>query len=124
MTRIAFLLAAEALGEEWPAIAGQVDHLIEMAASALVGMDQQAVFLSDPEVFDPRMTPTDYELHCAAASLRRMGCADDGGQRGSGHGRHRPSMWDHAGPAVQALQPVGGQLGGAGDLSSTAAPEG
>ncbi len=64
-TRIAPLLAAEALGEEWPAIAGEVDHRIEMMASAPVGVDQQAPFVSDPEVFDPRMTPTDYELHCA-----------------------------------------------------------
>ena len=64
-TRIAPLLAAEGLSEEWPAIAGQVDHRIEMTALAPVGVDEQAPFLSNPEVFDPRMTPTDYELHCA-----------------------------------------------------------
>ncbi len=65
-TRVMPLLAAEGLSEEWPAIAGEVDHRIEMTASAApVGRDQQASFVSDPEVFDPRMTPTDYELHCA-----------------------------------------------------------
>ncbi len=38
---------------------------IEMAASAPIDMDQQAPFFSNPEAFDPRMAPTDYELHCA-----------------------------------------------------------
>ena len=71
-TRIAPLLDAEGLGEEWPAIAGHVDHRIEMAALASVGGDQQAFFVSNPEVFDPRMAPTDYELHCALL-LRSVG---------------------------------------------------
>ena len=71
-TRIAPLLAAERLGEEWPAIAGQVDHRMEMAALTPIGAGQQAFFVSNPEVFDPRMTPTDYELHCALL-LRSVG---------------------------------------------------
>ncbi len=64
-TRIAPLLAAEGLGDLLPTIAGDVDHQIEMAASAPIDMDQQAPFFSNPEAFDPRMAPTDYELHCA-----------------------------------------------------------
>ena len=35
-------------------------------------VDHQAAFTSNPEVFDPRMTPTDYELHCALL-LRSVG---------------------------------------------------
>ena len=71
-TRIAPLLDAEGLREEWSAIAGQVEHRIEMAASAPVGLDQQASFVSNPEIFDPRMTPIDYEWHCALL-LRSVG---------------------------------------------------
>ena len=71
-TRIAPLLAAEGLSEEWPAIASHVDHRMELAALAPVGADQQVSFVSNPEVFDPRMTPTDYELHCALL-LRSVG---------------------------------------------------
>jgi restriction system protein len=63
-TRVLPLLASAGLSEEWPLIAREVDHQIEIAASTVPTGAQQA-YVSDPHFFDPRMTPTDYELHCA-----------------------------------------------------------
>ena len=43
-----------------------MNHRLELAASApFAGAVDEDQFTSDPQVFDPRMTPTDYELHCA-----------------------------------------------------------
>ena len=65
-TRIVPLLAAEGLQDEWSFIAGQVNHRLELAAAApFAGDVVEDQFRSDPQVFDPRMSPTDYELHCA-----------------------------------------------------------
>ncbi len=65
-TRVLPLLAAEGLEDQWSFIAGQVNHRLELAAAeSFAGGVMEDQFTSDPQVFDPRMSPTDYELHCA-----------------------------------------------------------
>ncbi|MGI4748766.1 MAG: restriction endonuclease [Janthinobacterium lividum] len=65
-TRIMPLLAANALDDQWALINGEVEHRLELAASA-PGKPEAALerFVSDPRIFDPRMEPADYERHCA-----------------------------------------------------------
>ncbi|NPD68008.1 hypothetical protein HN018_11600 [Lichenicola cladoniae] len=69
-TRIMPLLAANALDDQWLLINGDVEHRLELAASApgsALGRSEaiRERFVSDPRIFDPRMEPADYERHCA-----------------------------------------------------------
>lgn len=69
-TRIMPLLAANALDDQWTLINGEVEHRLELAASASTSVPgkpeaSHARFVSDPRVFDARMEPADYERHCA-----------------------------------------------------------
>ena len=74
-SRVLRSLAARGLTEHWPAIAREVDRRIERAASPpRSGWRRQPrrSTRDDPGRFDPRMSPTDYERHCALL-LRKAG---------------------------------------------------
>lgn len=65
-TRIMPLLAANSLDDQWTLINGEVEHRLELAASAPGRPEAaHARFVSDPRIFDARMEPADYERHCA-----------------------------------------------------------
>lgn len=75
-SRILRSLAAHGLSEQWPGIAGAVDRRIERAASPRAPgwwrHRARRPVGGDPNRFDPRMDPVDYERHCALL-LRRAG---------------------------------------------------
>jgi restriction system protein len=65
-TRLLPLLSSARLEDQWTAIATEVDRRIERAASGPpAGETATGQFVSDPQRFDPRMNPIDYERHCA-----------------------------------------------------------
>ena len=74
-TRLLPMLSAAGLDGQWAGIERDVDRGIELAAAEpSAGAATQAGFVSDPQVFDARMDPIDYERHCAML-LRRAGWA-------------------------------------------------
>lgn len=65
-TRVLPLLQGAGLQDEWPNLAAEVDRRIELIAATPIGDERELPsFRSNPEVFDPRMDPLDYERHCA-----------------------------------------------------------
>jgi restriction system protein len=66
-TRILPQIEAKGLMEWYGSVAFTIERLIEEAAQRpLASGDLEVVaFLSDPEIFDARMDPLDYERHCA-----------------------------------------------------------
>jgi len=66
-TRILPLIRAKGLGEWYGQVTYRIDQLIEEAAQRLIqaGEADIAKFVSNPEAFDLRMNPRDYEQHCA-----------------------------------------------------------
>jgi restriction system protein len=66
-TRILPALRAKGLGMIYEALAIRIHLMIEEAAQRPMppGLDTASRFISDPEIFDPRMQPIDYEKHCA-----------------------------------------------------------
>jgi restriction system protein len=66
-TRILPALRAKGLDAVYGALALKIDNMIEEAAqrSNSPTLDIARQFISNPEIFDPRMEPIDYEKHCA-----------------------------------------------------------
>ena len=65
-TRLLPLLSTAGLEDQWAVIAADVDRRIERAASGPpAGEAAAGHFVSNPQHFDPRMDPIDYERHCA-----------------------------------------------------------
>lgn len=64
--RILPLLAGAGLEDQWALISREVDHRLELVASAPpAAVHAGNGFVSDPRIFDIRMNPIDYERHCA-----------------------------------------------------------
>jgi restriction system protein len=66
-TRILPALRARGLDEMYGPLAVTIETMIELAAQRPItpSWDAGSQFISNPEVFDPRMDPVDYEQHCA-----------------------------------------------------------
>jgi hypothetical protein len=66
-TRILPVLRARGLDEMYGPLAVTIETMIELAAQRPITplSDAGSQFISNPEVFDPRMDPVDYEHHCA-----------------------------------------------------------
>jgi restriction system protein len=66
-TRILPALLARGLGDMYGPLAVTIETMIELAAQRPIApaSDTGSKFISNPEVFDPRMDPIDYERHCA-----------------------------------------------------------
>lgn len=75
-TRILPALRAGGLDAIYGALAIRIDTMIEEAAQRSISpeLDIASRFISNPEVFDPRMEPIDYEKHCAL-QLEKAGWA-------------------------------------------------
>jgi restriction system protein len=74
--RILPALRAGGLDAIYGALAIRIDTMIEEAAQRSISpeLDIASRFISNPEVFDPRMEPIDYEKHCAL-QLEKAGWA-------------------------------------------------
>jgi hypothetical protein len=66
-TRVLPALQAGGLDDMYGPLAVTIETMIELAAERPItpASDIGSEFISNPEVFDPRMNPIDYEQHCA-----------------------------------------------------------